>query len=968
MKYIVNILIMCLFLPISLFSADNKSNYDNMITGMYSGLNSSFDILNNMFFSPTQITLSEYIANYMLSMISNMFFVLVLIVAVVNIYTWLTQGGQQFFNLFMNTLFATILTFFMFYLTGSKTIQLQDSGKEYKSYLIVESITSLFYVSQRFADFMTYNLLFGANMKSYPSPKLWETSVKSGPTGDEILDGFVFTYLVTYVKNSHKRAIDEITKNTNDAKISDDMKGEVVKDTEKLKDKVSDIASPANIKYIDDLAKTNIALLLPYATFNINMSQPYITPTTSKYNYNYNIYDPNTQEILSISKDVEITHGEDGLESLTMKDIFNQDDNLQKLFTNSNNQMNQALDANINFLDDMKSKYISSVEKTEGQQAVYNDIKAKIEETKNALKNTKTMFKDDMEILYSKTLDQQAKEFVTLRDVTLSKYSEGLLGFTRNKFNDTKYINEVSKTSKGNLLDGVYKTTSMLMKNSALNENRAYALELDSVASVFDCYQGNVLEKLKQYGGVATVDSGNLDLTKKCTEPLQKALEKTVERLDEAVSKINTAKFGETSSGGSITLNQVFSKSLFNQKDIKLGDKYYFHWTDLGMFYTGIKSGMGTVASLYNIALKNELKNEQMVNVFKGVQSLTDSQADAIIKRTAENQIMNIALGAGTVAGVTTGLTQLGGVMKGITDMSTKQLFSSSLGGISGLVLGGGKVLVLSAGSFLLTFGAVYIMLSIVYYALPAVFWFMGVINWFIKCSILTALMPISIILFLFNGKRQQFFSNVYLMFGQALVPIVLVTLFFVVANSSLIIDLVAQEMIPIFNTKLMVKVGMEMFGLSDDFQKAVAAIGDLELSTQEMATSAMKQNMFDGMIGGATAGFAGAALLAALGVASGGIIPLLALGIGATMFGSALGGLMNISAEEYTWQVILLISYVVEGFYFLFCIFMNIFLFKFFWQADNFVNEIIGSNVRNDMMNPDKALQNFGMGRFGAN
>jgi hypothetical protein len=67
-----------------------------------------------------------------------------------------------------------------------------------------------------------------------------------------------------------------------------------------------------------------------------------------------------------------------------------------------------------------------------------------------------------------------------------------------------------------------------------------------------------------------------------------------------------------------IDYSSPFSKSLFNQKDIKLGDKYYFHWTDLGMFYTGIKSGMGTVASLYNIALKNELKNEQMVNVFKG--------------------------------------------------------------------------------------------------------------------------------------------------------------------------------------------------------------------------------------------------------------------------------------------------------------------------------------------------------------
>lgn len=963
MKYLKILLLFIFLIPRTLL-ADGNSDYSNSMNGIYKGINSSFDLLNNLFFSTTEVTLSEYIANYMLSMISNMFFVLVLIVAVVNIYTWLTQGGQQFFNLFMNTLFATILTFFMFYLTGSKSIQLEDSNKTYKSYLVVEAITSLFYVSERFADFLTYNLLFGSKMNTYSSPKLWETSIKSGPTGEEKLDGFVFTYLISYVKNSHKRVIDEITKNTNEENVANDMKGSVVKNTQNLKDKVQDIASPANIKYMDDLSKNNIALLLPYATFNINMSQPLITPTTSKYNYSYNIYDPNTQEILAISKDVEITHAENGLYDLKISELFNQDDNLKKLFVNSNNQMTQAINVNVDYLNEVKSKYVTNAIKTTGQQSKYNELGNQIDELTSKFEYTKQNFNNEVKNLMDKKLDDNGKEFNTLKDTILANYSESLLGFSRNKFNDPQYINDVTKNSQYGLINISQKTVGALLKQSVLNDNRTYALELDALGSIYGCYHTNVLEKIKQYGGMVTLDSGNMNLEKKCKEPLEAKLNQTVQSLNEVITKIDNEKFGGNTSGGGMTLNQVFSKSLFNQKNITLGDKFYFHWTDLGMFYTGIKSGMGTVTSIYNIALKNSLNNEQTINVFNGVNALSKTQADSIIKQTAEKQISNIAWGSASIAGIATSLTQLGGVFQGVSSLSTSgSLFASSVDGAKGLAIASGKLVILSAASFALTFLTIYIALSIVYYALPAVFWFMGVINWFIKCSILTALMPISIILFLFNGKRQQFFNNVYLLFGQALVPIVLVTLFFVVANSSLIIDIVAQEMIPIFNTKLMIKVGMEILGFDSDFQKAIESVGSMD----DAAEAAQMQSMINGMIGGATAGAAGAAILTALGVASGGVIPLLMLGIGAITFGSALGGLMGISAEDYVWQVIRLLSYVIESFYFLFCIFMNLFLFRFFWQADRFVNEIIGVQVSNDMMNPDKALQSFGMARFAA-
>ena len=43
---------------------------------------------------------------------------------------------------------------------------------------------------------------------------------------------------------------------------------------------------------------------------------------------------------------------------------------------------------------------------------------------------------------------------------------------------------------------------------------------------------------------------------------------------------------------------------------------------------------------------------------------------------------------------------------------------------------------------------------------------------------------PLSILLFIFNGKRQQFYQNIYHILGQALIPITMVALFFIVLNN----------------------------------------------------------------------------------------------------------------------------------------------------------------------------------------
>ena len=92
------------------------------------------------------------------------------------------------------------------------------------------------------------------------------------------------------------------------------------------------------------------------------------------------------------------------------------------------------------------------------------------------------------------------------------------------------------------------------------------------------------------------------------------------------------------------------------------------------------------------------------------------------------------------------------------------------------------------------------VLLFAIYYLIPSILWMLAVFSWYFKAAILMILFPINLMLIFFRDKTRNVISMLFVLFGQALVPVTMVAIFFIVITFSTQISMIMDKMIPATN------------------------------------------------------------------------------------------------------------------------------------------------------------------------
>jgi hypothetical protein len=212
-----------------------------------------------------------------------------------------------------------------------------------------------------------------------------------------------------------------------------------------------------------------------------------------------------------------------------------------------------------------------------------------------------------------------------------------------------------------------------------------------------------------------------------------------------------------------------------------------------------------------------------------------------------------------------------------------------------------------------------------------------GVLNWFIRSSFLMLLLPVSILFAIFASRRDALFQNIYKLFGQALVPMVLVASFFLIINAMLVTNIIVKEMVPILNSERMV-YWYASENLKDTSKNVDSKTSDLKLFANkieadliEVKKEVTKGEWFSWWNSDEPLEF------------------------GKMVFSSAL----------IYGKLQLAMVYIIDTAYLLITLVMNLLLLRYFWKADDFVSEVVNVQIKNDVFNADQLLQRFGANKL---
>ena len=120
-------------------------------------------------------------------------------------------------------------------------------------------------------------------------------------------------------------------------------------------------------------------------------------------------------------------------------------------------------------------------------------------------------------------------------------------------------------------------------------------------------------------------------------------------------------------------------------------------------------------------------------------------------------------------------------------------LFATLINALFSSILTVGKLFLI----YLLFYFISAVLLFAIYYLIPSVLWMLAVFSWYFKVAILMILFPINLMLIFFRDKTRNVISMLFVLFGQALVPVTMVAIFFIVITFSTQISMIIDKMIP---------------------------------------------------------------------------------------------------------------------------------------------------------------------------
>lgn len=835
----------------------------------------------NYFFSlnPTIITLPEYIATYLIT-IGAYFFTIIIIFEIIMVsYKYISAGFnfQQMRPVILNFISTIIIVMSILFAPGVKSMTF--NGEQVRTKILVDMVSAFFASGSRIADFFVYELMFGSG---YTIKNGLFDLITEGPTKDSELKGFVFQTAISSLYNiqtNEKIAIEKQKQLDVDFRkgLAEFYKQDNLKEYYDLNEEIKSLEKSLENGKIFDQQKLDMG--------EGKMNEYFRFTTNDK--------DGNPEVIEEVAYNVSKDNINSSESVKNAENLFN-----KKLKDNIKGKIDEIIENN----DKIYTKIEKDIDRFFLHDDLMNNANYEVLKFKNILKDYKKKF-NDIELIKAITLEDNEDNNKLFKNI----YVDSKMQNSENNFN------EAIKNNFKELLFDINKQIQELNNKNIIKEP-SYETNLNR-------FSGDISNSL----------DGKMPENEKIAEAFAERSKKLKEEENSINEQLKTLVNNSKTmiSGKTLSLNDLYHKSNFlnnlvifetiiigdekqvvNQlvENINLADDYQFHWYDLGNYFTGIKFLMSN--NLINqMALNDIIINTKDGNYQESIEECYNNgdrnpncSPQSFNYTQASTDIINatmLYLSASAIYEQGKNLSTIYKNNKTDAAKADKNNFKNSKGLKKAISLKD------SMGTFLngtssqatksLVFGIIkvcfilFFILVMGYSIIPILFWYVGLVNWFFKSSVMLVTFCFTFVFLVMDNKRQQIINNVFLLIGQAIIPMFLVGFFFLVVHMSVILDITIYNAIPLGN----LIEGLEkssIFGEGESF--------------------------------------------------------------------ASLGGMIPFVLRTVLNGVLLVILLVI-----------NISLFRYFWQVDEFVSEAIGTRVSNTAVRAEKVIQNFtsigGMGNM---
>lgn len=973
--------------------------------------------IEKFFYSPTNLSVIEFLGNFFINILAFAFPIFLLVALVILIFEWLSKGAHshEFRQLAIQLIGSIVVVAILLFTPGRKDIQYNNIST--KSYFIIDTLNDIMVLGGRFADGFVYHMLFGNNY-STSSQKLF-TFVPGGflqldtsgavPNGNDIVDGFFLQSMNQFMSQkvetlnkekqeqleSVKTIIDEGKANYDESinKIKNMVNGsghpieetlpifqnltKLTKNYEEEKKKWLEGKSIASDQFIDKVVEFNNHFLDDNTLFD-DTSKNLGSIISFVNNNGLDSYDGNKKIEIVYDKPTYLIGGEGGFDKYVLgngsKSIVTQtkekvnipaanlnneikfndlksviskvykDKEIAKSYENYETMIKNEF--NINITDNTYYKTHNNNLKID-ENTIYNDIKTKYNTHPNIapiLKkiemNTPLTTKESSEYsnFYFKVLDMKIKKklFIINNAITALKHSsnpqEALNAINLEYF--LKYMSEnvptndkaVALRDLGNtLITSKLDNSKQLYKNAdVLVDNAAKSLYMSQ----------NKLGKLSNEG-IKLDDLYNNKLFAKKIDDL----------LLVEISGQTTVEV-ETNNGG-----MSFEKEIKTETDEEMYSKLHakeFHWYDLGKYSMGLKNLYITQNSLYSFAsgLENQNNATNFMNKCTNIMQKQKNDPNAIQYMSAEAQNSCFPSKGMLVEDAFNQIANTIGFFKGIISAfnSYYNMQSSLIGSIiTGIykpaeAIVGIVSVVVGIGTMIVYSTIVYIIFMFFYYLIPMIFFTISVMSWLFKSSLALITFGFSIILFMFNHKKQQLESSIINVIVYSLMPIYISFMFLMVIHTSFIVTMTVDNIFSLSSTGMNANSSLEkkLADLNPEQQQKVM---------EHMANYENAQNWLEKSANGIL-------------VFSDKIEKYSAINVITNLIENSINMVKTFSASA---ALLMFLDYFFSMIKLVIIISFEFMLFTNLYKVDRFVNEVIGTHIKDVDMGAEKVVSNFG-------
>jgi len=237
-------------------------------------------------------------------------------------------------------------------------------------------------------------------------------------------------------------------------------------------------------------------------------------------------------------------------------------------------------------------------------------------------------------------------------------------------------------------------------------------------------------------------------------------------------------KYGHKPGSVAAQLKKDIEKQYTNSD---LNKKVLIHWTDLGKHYALFKNLYSPlITNIYFMSEIKDAKISKTVTLAKFMEELQPGEkASRILSTAAVFAGANIVKGAGTAI-----MNKAGG--KGLIDTIKSKNEDSGLGSLWDVI----KII-----------GGVYFAILFINVILPAFVWFFVIVTYYVEMSLYVAVFPIGFMFMIFQSYRQSLHQYINMLLGFILMPIILVSMYFVILYIDMLLPMFFKQFMPFFGS-----------------------------------------------------------------------------------------------------------------------------------------------------------------------